>query len=211
MPGCPRARWPRGSDPVGRMQATRSRPAGCTWERTNSDVQGFLDPLEAAYPGPVGEGLRVAVLGAGGAARGVVAALTSRGARVTVHARRREQAAEVAVDSGAGIGPWPPPAGSWDLLVNCPPLGGASARGETPLPGGPFDGRLVYDLTYGDTATPLVREAGRSGCLTIDGLPMLVAQAERQFEWWTGARPQPGIMAAAAAARTRRVREMSVR
>jgi shikimate 5-dehydrogenase len=115
-----------------------------------------------------------------------------------VHARRREQALEVAAAGHAEAGSWPPPTGSWDLLVNCTPLGGPNARVETPLPGGPFDGTLVYDLTYGDDETPLLREAREAGCLTLDGLPMLVAQAERQFEWWTGQRPEAGVMKAAA-------------
>jgi 3-dehydroquinate dehydratase/shikimate dehydrogenase len=167
------------------------------WDASNTDAAGFLEPLEALYPGSL-TGVRAAVLGAGGAARAVVVALTSRGARVTVHARRREQADDVAAGCGAAPGAWPPPAGSWDLLVNSTPLGGPNARDESPLPNGPFDGRLVYDLTYGDEESPLLREARAAGCLTLDGLPMLVAQAEQQFEWWTGTRPQPGVMKAAA-------------
>ncbi len=166
-------------------------------EATNTDVQGFLDPLDAMYPRAL-RGARAAVMGAGGAARAVVVALVSRGAHVTVHARRREQAYDVAAACNAEAGSWPPPPGSWDLLVNCTPLGGPHARAESPLPGGPFDGTLVYDLTYGDRETPLLREARQAGCLALDGLPMLIAQAERQFEWWTGQRPQAGVMRAAA-------------
>jgi shikimate 5-dehydrogenase len=90
--------------------------------------------------------------------------------------------------------------------VNSTPLGGATHRDESPLPGGPFDGRLVYDLTYGPGESPLLREARAAGCETLDGLTMLVAQAERQFEWWTGQRPAPGVMQAAA---ERRVLESS--
>ncbi|HEY3092082.1 MAG TPA: type I 3-dehydroquinate dehydratase [Vicinamibacterales bacterium] len=193
---------------VGAANTLRRSAAG--WDAANTDVQGFLDPLEAVYPGSL-KGARAAVLGAGGAARAVTVALASRGAKVTVHARRREQADDVAAGCGAEPGAWPPPAGSWDLLVNCTPLGGPSARSETPLPGGPFDGQLVYDLTYGDGDTPLLRDARLAGCLTLDGLPMLVAQAERQFEAWTGNRPRPGVMTAAAAATTLRGREVSVR
>jgi shikimate 5-dehydrogenase len=129
----------------------------------------------------------------------VVVALTSRGAQVTVHARRLEQAQDVAV-LGATAALLPPEPGSWDVLVNTTPLGGAASRHESPLPGGPFTGRLVYDLTYGAGESRLVREARAAGCLALDGLPMLVAQAEHQFEWWTGQRPQPGVMAAAVAA-----------
>ena len=49
--------------------------------------------------------------------------------------------------------------GSWDVLVNTTPLGGAASRDESPLPGGPFTGRVVYDLTYGPGESRLVREA----------------------------------------------------
>jgi 3-dehydroquinate dehydratase / shikimate dehydrogenase len=186
--------------------ANTLRRADDGWEATNTDVQGFLDPLDAVYPGSL-KGARAAVLGAGGAARAVVIALVSRGLDVTIHARREEQAAEVGAASGAGVGKWPPPAHSWDLLVNCTPLGGATARNESPLPHGPFTGRLVYDLTYG-TETPLLRDARQAGCLTLDGLPMLVAQAERQFAWWTGSEPAEGVMKAAVL--TQRGREQLV-
>jgi shikimate 5-dehydrogenase len=84
------------------------------------------------------------------------------------------------------------------VLVNCTPLGGATLRDESPLRGGPFTGRLVYDLTYGPGESALVREAREAGCATLDGLPMLVAQAQRQFEWWTGQKPVPGVMERAA-------------
>ena len=113
---------------------------------------------------------------------------------MTVHARRREQAQAVAEGLGASVGAWPPPAGSWDVLVNCTPVGNLHSAGESPLPAGPFGGRLVYDLIYVPRETRLLREARAAGCDTLDGLPMLVAQAERQFAWWTGRRPAAGVM-----------------
>jgi 3-dehydroquinate dehydratase/shikimate dehydrogenase len=181
---------------VGAANTLRRQAGG--WEATNSDVDGFLEPLDAALGGHSLDGMRASVLGAGGAARAVIVALRSRGALVTVHARRNEQATDVAASLGANVGPWPPSAGSWDLLVNCTPLGSGSASVASPLPGGPFDGRAVYDLTYGRAMSPLVRDAMHAGCVTLDGLPMLVAQAERQFEWWTGRRAPAGVMKAAA-------------
>jgi 3-dehydroquinate dehydratase / shikimate dehydrogenase len=174
--------------------ANTLRRAADGWEATNTDVQGFLDPLDGIYPGSL-KGARASVLGAGGSARAVVIGLVSRGAHVTIHARREEQAAEVGAACGAAVGEWPPRANSWDLLVNCTPVGGPAARNESPLPGGPFTGRMVYDLTYGDSESPLLREARTAGCLTLDGLPMLVSQAERQFAWWTGKKPPSGVMA----------------
>jgi 3-dehydroquinate dehydratase/shikimate dehydrogenase len=166
------------------------------WAATNTDVAGFLSPLAAAFPGDLRR-RRASVLGAGGAARAVVVALRDRGACVTLHARRAEQAAAVVADLGGDVGEWPPTPGSWDLLVNCTPLGGVGKAEESPLPGGPFGGQLVYDLTYGRTVPPLLADAQRAGCATLDGLPMLAAQAEQQFEWWTGQRPPAGVMEAA--------------
>ena len=120
------------------------------------------------------------------------------GARVTVHARRRDQAEAVAASFGIDAGQWPPAPDSWDLLVNCTPLGGSADPDASPVPAGALGGRWVYDLNYRHGELPLVRNARRSGLQAIDGLPMLIAQAERQFRWWTGQRPGPGVMRAAA-------------
>jgi 3-dehydroquinate dehydratase/shikimate dehydrogenase len=150
------------------------------WEATNTDVAGFLAPL-GDYDL---RNARVTVLGAGGAARAVVVALASVGARATVCARRGEQARELE-SLGADVGAWPPEPQSWDLLVNCTPIGGISSPDASPLPGGPFDGRLVYDLNYRPAETRLMREAKAAGCAAINGWPMLQAQARKQFDWWT--------------------------
>jgi shikimate dehydrogenase len=184
---------------VGAANTLRRTDTG--WDATNTDVAGFLSPIEGELSGPL-RGARASVLGAGGAARAVVAALVSRGARVSVHARRATQAEAVASELGATSAPFPPAPGSWDLLVNTTPLGGPARRDESPLPGGPFGGGVVYDLTYGPGESRLVRDARAAGCRTLDGLPMLVAQAERQFEWWTGQAPAPGVMRAAVERRT---------
>ena len=194
----------RGADLVRSAEANLAElvPRLNTWEATNTDVAGFLAPLEEAFGRPLA-GAHAAVLGGGGSARAVIVALLSRDVRVTVHTRRREQAEAVTdalqvnrAEAGlptAAIGEWPIREG-WDVLVNCTPLGSPTMRDESPLPGGPFGGRLVYDLTYGTGESRLVREAREAGCHTLDGLPMLIAQAERQFEWWTGQPPRPGVM-----------------
>jgi 3-dehydroquinate dehydratase/shikimate dehydrogenase len=163
------------------------------WEATNTDVAGFLAPLEAAYGAPLA-GARASVLGAGGASRAVIVALRSKGVRVTVHARRPEPARELAAALGAEAGEWPPAPGSWDVLVNCTPVGGAGMRDASPIAREDLTGRFVYDLTYSGDESMLIRDARDMGCRTLGGLPMLVAQAERQFEWWIGRRPQPGVM-----------------
>jgi 3-dehydroquinate dehydratase / shikimate dehydrogenase len=173
------------------------------WTGTNTDVGGFLQPLMLGSHGaPHFEG-RAAILGAGGAARAVAVALASVGARVSVHARRTERAAEVAALVDGTAGPWPPAPGTWDLLVNATPVGMASDR-DTPLPHYPFtSGTTVYDLIYNPAETRLVRDAAAAGCRTFGGLAMLVAQAERQFEWWTGQRAPDGLFREAAAGQLR--------
>lgn len=177
--------------------ANTLRRVGGGWDATNTDVPGFLAPLAACFPAGLAQ-IRAAILGAGGSARAVAAALRSAGALVTIHARRREQASTTAADLGVHAADWPPVPGSWDLLVNTTPLGGAGQRDVSPVAAASLDGGVVYDLTYGPEPSRLIREAGAAGCQTLDGLPMLVAQAERQFEWWMGQAPPAGVMAAAA-------------
>lgn len=167
------------------------------WEATNTDADGFLAPLlelQAAGRFTL-SGTHASVLGAGGSARAVVRGLQTHHVAVTVHARREEQARALADAMGVGAGPWPPAPGSWDILVNCTPIGMPGNEGETPLPGGPFGGALVYDLIYTQAETRFMREARAAGCIAIGGMRMLRAQAERQFEWWTGTEPPIGSMA----------------
>ncbi len=170
------------------------------WIGDNTDMDGLLAPLMARVPVP---GARVTVLGAGGAARAAAAALVDAGATVTVCARRPSAAEAVAAQAGCASAPMPPPPGSWDVLVNATSAGMHPRVDDTPWPEARFDGALVYDLVYNPRDTRLLKEARAAGCATLDGLPMLVAQAERQFTLWTGTPPPPGVMLAAAEARLR--------
>jgi 3-dehydroquinate dehydratase/shikimate dehydrogenase len=178
---------------VGAANSIRRRDSG--WIACNTDVAGFLAPLTSVMPL---RGARATVLGAGGAARAVGEALASAGATVSFSARRQDQAEEIARKIGAAVGNWPPSPGSWDLLVNATPIGTAPAIDESPMPRGPFTGQLVYDLVYNPPATRLLRDARCAGCRTIGGMDMLIAQAQRQFEWWTGTRAPERAMREAA-------------
>lgn len=189
-------------DPVSRrIQSVNTlRRDGAKWLGCNTDVSGFLAPLEAVMSV---RGARAAILGAGGAARSVAVALASAGMRITIAARRPQQAQSVAMLIGAAVSPWPPDPASWDLLVNATPVGTTPYSGASPLPDGyPFnENGLVYDLVYNPPQTRLLGDAARTGCFTIGGLDMLVAQAQAQFEWWTGQRPADRVMRDAALAR----------
>jgi 3-dehydroquinate dehydratase / shikimate dehydrogenase len=165
------------------------------WIGANSDVEGFLAPLAGRM---ALKGTRASILGAGGAARAVAVALVSEGASVTICARRPEAAQEVARLTDASAGAWPPRPGSWDVLVNTTSCGRQGVD-DDPMAGVALDGEIVFDLVYVPADTPLIRHARAEGCLTIGGIEMLVAQAERQFELWTGQRPPAGLFAAAAA------------
>jgi shikimate dehydrogenase len=168
------------------------------WLARNTDVSGFLAPLRGRIEL---RGARAAILGTGGAARGVAVALASEGARVSVFGRNRRRADEVACLAGGNGASFPVPAGSWDLLVNATPVGTYPDIGKTPFPPDGFDGRVVYDLVYNPPLTRFLKDAAAAGCDTIGGLDMLVAQAEDQSEWWVGRRPPAGLMRQAAQVR----------
>jgi 3-dehydroquinate dehydratase/shikimate dehydrogenase len=166
------------------------------WIGGNTDAAGFLQPLQERRVAL--HGMRTAILGAGGAARAVAAALAPGGAEVTMYARDRARGEQAATMVGTRLSRWPPSPGSWDLLVNCTPIGMHPHLDQTPLPAGQLTGRLVYDLVYNPPTTRLLQEAAAAGCATIGGLEMLVAQAHEQFHWWTGVRPPAGVMRTAA-------------
>jgi 3-dehydroquinate dehydratase / shikimate dehydrogenase len=189
-------------DPVSRrIQSVNTlRREGNRWLGCNTDVAGFLAPIESQLRL---RGVRAAILGAGGAARSVAVALASAGVRVTIAARRPEQAQSVATFTGANVTAWPPDPASWDLLVNTTPVGTSPNTSASPLPDNYLfhSGGVVYDLVYNPPHTRLLQDATRAGCRTIGGLDMLVAQAQAQFEWWTGRKPADKVMRDAALAR----------
>ena len=172
------------SQRVGAVNTIRMDSGG--WRGINTDVPGFLAPLDGRIR--LG-GCRATVLGAGGAARGVATALVDEGASVTVSARSPERAAAVARLVEGETAPMPPQPGTWDLLVNTTPIGTYPNADVSPMADIGFGGALVYDLVYNPTVTRLLADAAAGGCSTIGGLDMLVAQAERQFSWWTGVSP----------------------
>jgi 3-dehydroquinate dehydratase/shikimate dehydrogenase len=189
-------------DPVSRrIQSVNTlRREGNKWLGSNTDVTGFLRPLEATMRLP---GVRASILGAGGAARSVSIALASAGVKVAIAARRIDQARAIAALTNATVVAWPPDPASWDLLVNATPVGTLPDVDQSPLPSDYLfhSGGTVYDLVYNPPETRLLADAARAGCRTIGGLDMLVAQAQAQFEWWTGRRPADRVMRDAALAR----------
>ncbi len=154
----------------------------------NTDVHGLVEPLLRAVGSLTGR--RVAVIGAGGAARAAVWAMNQHGARVTLFARDVGKARSVHSDcrelANASFS-------DYDVVINATPASPAVAE---QLAGA----RLVYDLIYNPSETEFLNQARAAGCQTLGGLEMLVAQARLQFELWTGKKPTASIMHDAAAA-----------
>jgi 3-dehydroquinate dehydratase/shikimate dehydrogenase len=174
------------------------------WRGRNTDAAGFLQPLDER--GISLRERRVSILGSGGAARAVAVAAASRHAVVAVHARDRERALKVAALAAGKVGEWPPARGSWDLLVNCTPIGMHPHADGTPIPRSMLNAGFVYDLVYNPARTCLIRDAEAEGCQAIGGLEMLIGQAMAQFHWWTGIDPPRAMMREAA---LRRLAEFS--
>ena len=177
----------------------------------NTDGYGFLRALqeEGAFDP---KGRRVLVLGAGGAARGVVLALIRANVeQLTIANRtvsRAQRLAELARASGVTSEAIPlsgsdltQAAAQAELIVNCTTIGMAHGPDEK---GTPLSWRqirptaLVYDLVYNPVETPLLRAAGRAGARTLGGISMLVYQGAASFEMWTGQPAPVSVMLQAA-------------
>ena len=163
---------------------------------SNTDADGFIEPLKNAY-GDLRD-VKVAVLGAGGAARACVYALTRENADVTVFARDIEKAEQCRVQS-AKCKVFGGDYGDFDIVINTTPLGTKGAlENETIAFAEQMKGvNLVYDLVYNPFQTRLMAEADRIHVPKIGGMAMLVAQGMKQFEMWTGKSAPMKVMSAA--------------
>jgi shikimate dehydrogenase len=165
-------------------------------QATNTDVEGFLDNLDACAP-MWDRGLEHAVvLGAGGAARAVVYGLLTRNvARITIVNRteQRAEALQARFGEHVEVAPWEALndlLGEAALLVNTTTLGMAGTP-ELPADVGRLPSHaVVADLVYVPLVTPLLRDARARGLQTADGLGMLLYQAVRGFTLWFGQKPE---------------------
>ena len=146
------------------------------------------------------KGRSVVIIGAGGAARAAAVALQRKGARITLAARRPEQAAAVATALGcAHTGIADLARLSWDVLINATPVGSVALPDQSPLPAKLHrPNTVVLDMVYEPLDTRFLRDAQQAGCTIIDGLEMLLAQAVAQFETWTGLEAPVDVMKSAA-------------
>ncbi len=169
-------------------------------EGRNTDGYGFLENLKAGAPDWNPASAPVVVLGAGGAARAVVAALLDAGvSELRLFNFWQLPAEALADDLADGHGgtiqvcPWDDRAAALDgagLVVNCTVLG---MTGKPPLE---LDlsrlppGAMVYDIVYAPRITPLLKTATARGNRTVEGIGMLLHQARAGFAAWFGVDPE---------------------
>lgn len=161
----------------------------------NTDGYGFIANLRQQAP-DWGANRPALVLGAGGAARGIVAALLDAGVPQVTLANRTAERAQVLAglfdgrvvtcDWGAG----PVALRDHGLLINTTSLG---MTGQPPLTFGlnaMAQGTIVSDIVYAPLMTQLLRDAQRNGAQIVEGLGMLLHQAVPGFESWFGCTPE---------------------
>lgn len=194
-------------------RARRLGAVNClSWEGTqvcgdSTDGAGFLDALRIDHRwDPLGR--RAVVIGAGAAARSVIAALADAGADdvgvVNRSTTRAERAAALAGSAGRVVEP--AAVDEADLVVNATPMGMGSDPTVAVEPERLRRGQLVVDLVYDPLETPLLAAARERGATAVTGIGMLVHQAAHAFRIWTGEEPPVEAMSAAAVAALARPR-----
>ena len=161
----------------------------------NTDGIGLLNSIRTQMALDV-EGLRVVIVGAGGAARSVALTMVENGATVGIYNRTHSSAAQVVeIVGGTSSVVQQNAIRDAELIINATPLGMAP---NDPMP---FDADLlrddqsIVDLIYEPAKTTLLKEADSRGLRTLNGLGMLLHQAGEQFRLWTGQQPPIEAMA----------------
>lgn len=176
---------------AGAVNALRFDPVGVFGD--NTDGAGLVRDLEANL-GVDLRGAEVLLLGAGGAARGVILPLLGAGVgRLVIANRTVEKAAQLAAaffaDGRVTASGFDTVPGAFDLVVNAT---SATLGGEVPPLASTVyaKGSLAYEMMYGQGETPFLRAAREAGSARqADGLGMLVEQAAESFLLWRGVRP----------------------
>jgi len=156
----------------------------------NTDGIGLVRDIRDNLGVPL-EGKRVLVVGAGGAARGVLGPLTDEKPAALALANRTEVRAQALAGLFPGLKVLPLgrlKGKRFDIVINAT---SASLAGESlPLEGVFSEGMLAYDMMYGKEPTEFMRRAAAEGARAADGLGMLIEQAAESFFLWLGVRPR---------------------
>ena len=167
------------------------------WSGTNTDIDGFIYPLSNLNL----MNKTSIVLGSGGAARSVIQGLIDlKLSKITIISRNKNSLndlitnfeneikiegllnTDIKIDNLIQ---------KTDLIVNTTPVGMSKTVNDDELPFGQSiwnninSNTIVYDLIYNPSPTPFLQFCDKKGCLTIDGIQMLIAQGARSLSFWT--------------------------
>ncbi len=164
----------------------------------NTDCDAALDAITTAL-GIERSGLKkmsVAVVGAGGVARAIVAGLTEAKAKVKIYNRTVKKAKALASEFKCSSAPLKKLAKlSEELVINCTSIGMYPNINETPVDEKYLKKDMaVFDTVYNPAETLLLRQAKGLGCKTISGVEMFINQAAAQFKLFTGRETNPELM-----------------
>lgn len=156
----------------------------------NTDYAAALDAVCAALRCRRADlaGRSVAVLGAGGAARAIVAGFVDAGCGVRIYNRTQERSEALAAEFGCQARPFTD-RGDIDaqIVINATSIGMSPNVDESPLPDGAIRaGQLMFDTVYNPVQTRLLTQARAAAAMAVDGVEMFVRQAAEQFEHWVG-------------------------
>lgn len=177
---------------IGAVNTVRIDPSG-RMTGYNTDAYGFVTDLREIFSEPLHD-LDILVLGAGGAARGVLAGLLQEGANRITLMNRTLNRAETLAERFAGHFPdqlvtplaWSNRLPACRLVINTTSLGMGDDGAPVPDLSDLAEDAVVYDIVYAPAITPLLDAARGRGLNVENGLGMLIHQGARAFEIWTG-------------------------
>jgi 3-dehydroquinate dehydratase/shikimate dehydrogenase len=163
----------------------------------NTDYTAALDAITSTLGSKANlKNLPVAVIGAGGVAKAIVAGLSDAGAKITIYNRTVERGEKLAAEFNCDFAPLDDlPNIKAKLLINCTSIGMYPDMDQSPVPKEYVKkGMAVFDTVYNPAETLLLKEAKQAGAKTIDGLSMFINQAAAQFKLFTGKDANPKLM-----------------
>ena len=164
----------------------------------NTDCMAAVKGLEDGLKGENGalKGKKVAIIGAGGAARAIAFGLKEKGCNITLYNRTLERAKRLSNDVGCKFSRFEEISElNTDVLINSTSIGMFPNVEESPVPKAVLKANMVvFDAVYNPIETRLLKDAEERGCHTVNGLTMFINQAAEQFRLWTGIEPSVELM-----------------
>jgi 3-dehydroquinate dehydratase/shikimate dehydrogenase len=164
----------------------------------NTDCMAAVKGLEGGLEGEKRtlKDKKVAIIGAGGAARAIAFGLKEKGCDITIYNRTLERAKRLSNDVGCKFSRFEEISElNTDILINSTSIGMFPNIEESPVPKDVLkDDMVVFDAVYNPIETRLLKDAKERGCHTVNGLTMFINQAAEQFRLWTGIEPSGKLM-----------------